>query len=165
MPTSAICSARWVGPHRRRPLEPGRSPAAWCAEPTGPPAEVLVLDSGGVSRLSERSTAAAALLGALRDAALWPPLVPTPVLMEALHGDGARDAPVNRLLKTCDLAEDIPESLARRAALLRTRAGRGSAIDALVVAMAEPGGSVLTSDPDDLAALAAHALDVHIERV
>jgi hypothetical protein len=126
---------------------------------------VLVLDSGGVSRLAERTAAAAALLGTLRDAGLWPPLVPTPVLIEALRGAGARDAPANRLLKTCDIVEDVPESLARRAALLRTRAGRGSAVDALVVALAEPGGSVLTSDPGDLTALAAHARDVHVETV
>lgn len=126
---------------------------------------MLVLDSGGVSRLSDRSSAAAALIAALRVEALWPPVVPTPVLIEALQGDPGKDAPTNRLLKTCDVVEDIPEPLARRAALLRTRAGQGSAIDALVVAFAEPGGSVLTSDLDDLAALAVHARDVIIERV
>jgi hypothetical protein len=31
--------------------------------------------------------------------------------------------------------------------------------------VAEPGGTVLTSDPDDLEALAAHAADVLIERI
>jgi predicted nucleic acid-binding protein len=36
-------------------------------------------------------------------------------------------------------------------------ARRVSAVDALVAAFAEPGGTVLTSDPDDLEALAAHA--------
>jgi hypothetical protein len=126
---------------------------------------VLILDSGGVSRLAERSTAAAALLDALRTEGLWPPMVPTPVLIEALYGDPARDASANRLLKTCEVVEDIPERLARRAASLRALARRGSAIDALVVACAEPGGSVLTSDPDDLSALATHAHDVRIERV
>jgi len=125
---------------------------------------VLILDSGGVSRLAERTTAAAALFAALRDEGLWPPIVPTPVLIEALHGNAARDALANRLLKACDVIEDVPAALARRAASLRTRARRGSAVDALVVAFAEPGGSILTSDPDDLGALAAHAHDVHIER-
>jgi hypothetical protein len=126
---------------------------------------VLVLDSGGVSRLAERTTAAAALLVALRNEGLWPPMVPTLVLVEALHGDAARDAVPNRLLKTCDVIEEIPRPLARRAAFLRAKAHRGSAVDALVVALAEPGGSVLTSDPDDLAALATHAREVRIERV
>jgi hypothetical protein len=126
---------------------------------------VLVLDSGGVSRLAERTTAAAALLVALRNEGLWPPMVPTLVLVEALHGDAARDAVPNRLLKTCDVIEEIPRPLARRAAFLRAKAHRGSAVAALVVALAEPGGSVLTSDPDDLAALATHAREVRIERV
>ena len=125
---------------------------------------MLILASGGVSRLAERSTSAAALLSALRAEGLWPPIVPTPVLIEALHGDPARDASANRLLKTCEVVEDIPERLARRAASLRSSARCGSAIDALVVACAEPGGSVLTSDPDDLNALATHGHDVHIER-
>ena len=87
------------------------------------------------------------------------------MLIEALQGDAARDASENRLIKACDVVEDIPERLARRAASLRTQARRGSAIDALVVASAEPGGSVLTSDPADLIALATHAHDVHIEPV
>jgi hypothetical protein len=68
-------------------------------------------------------------------------------------------------LKTCDVVEAVAESLARRAAYLRRRARRGSAVDAVVVAFAEPGGAVLTSDPDDLQALAAHADGVRIVRV
>jgi hypothetical protein len=126
---------------------------------------MLVLDSSGVSRLSERSRVAAALIAALQTEGLWPPVVPSPVLIEALQGDPGKDALANRLLSTCDVVEDVPEQLARRAALLRTRARRGSAIDALVVAVAEPGGSVLTSDPGDLYALADHAHEVMIELV
>jgi hypothetical protein len=126
---------------------------------------VLVLDSGGVSRLAERSRAAAALILALRDEGLWPPQVPSVVLVECLDGHAGRDAVENRFLKTCDIKEALPESLARRAALLRRRARRGSAVDALVVAVAEPGGTVLTSDPHDLEALAAHADNVDIVRV
>lgn len=125
---------------------------------------MLVLDSGGVSRLAERSREAAALIQALRGEGLWPPRVPSVVLVECLTGHGARDANENRFLKTCDLAEEVPESLARRAALLRRRARRGSAIDAFVIAFAEPGGTVLTSDPEDLRALAAHAEDVQVVR-
>jgi len=125
---------------------------------------MLVLDSGGVTRLAQRSRDAAALIEALRGEGLWPPRVPSVVLTECLTGHGARDANENRFLKSCDLAEEIPESLARRAALLRRSARRGSAIDALVVAFAEPGGTVLTSDPGDLRALAAHAEDVQIVR-
>ena len=126
---------------------------------------VLVLDSGGVSRLAERSRQSAALILALRDHGLWPPLVPSVVLVECLQGHAGRDALTNRFLKTCDIVEQIEEPLARRAALLRRHARRGSAVDALVVALAEPGGTVLTSDLRDLEALAGHAQRVKIERV
>lgn len=85
------------------------------------------------------------------------------VLVECLQGHGARDAAENRLLETCDLIEHLGEGLARRAAFLRRRAHRGSAVDAVVVAMAEPGGTVLTTDPEDLEALASHAQRVQIE--
>ena len=122
-----------------------------------------MLDSGAVTRLSERSQRAAALTAALRSQGLWPPVVPSPVLIECLHGDGARDATANRLLKSCDVFEDISQQLVRRAAYLRTRARKGSAVDALVVAAAEPGGMVLTSDPDDLTRLALFAQDVFIQ--
>jgi len=87
------------------------------------------------------------------------------VLVECLQGHAGRDARENQLLKTCDVVERISESLARRAAFLRRRARRGSAVDALVVAIAEPGGTVLTTDPEDLEALAAHAQRVLVERV
>jgi len=79
-----------------------------------------------------------------------------------LEGHAGRDAPESRFLKACDVTHALPEALARRAALLRRRARRGSAVDALVVAHAEPGGTILTSDPRDLEALAAHAESVAI---
>jgi hypothetical protein len=126
---------------------------------------VLILDSGAVTRLAERSREALAMMLALRDEGLWPPMVPAVVLVECLRGHAGRDANENRLLKTCDVAEAVSEALARRAALLRRLARRGSAVDALVVAFAEPDGTVLTSDPDDLEALAAHAHGVVIERI
>ena len=126
---------------------------------------MLVLDSGAVSRLAERSRKSVALIATLRTTGAWPPVVPAPVLIEALHGHAGKDAQTNRLLKVCNVIEQVPQSLARRAALLRYLARRGSAIDALVVAMAEPGGTVLTSDLADLRALAAHASDVLIERI
>jgi len=126
---------------------------------------MLVLDSGAVSRLSERSLQSVALIVALRNEGLWPPLVPSVVLIECLQGHAARDALANRFLKTCDVIEVVSEPLARRAAHLRRLAGRGSAVDALVVALAEPGGTALTSDPLDLDALAGHAIRVRVERV
>ena len=57
-----------------------------------------------------------------------------------------------RPLRLCDIRTDLPLVLARR----------GSAVDAIVVAFAEPGGTVLTSDLPDLAALAGRADRVHV---
>ena len=48
---------------------------------------------------------------------------------------------------------------------MRRKARRGSAIDALIVAFAEPDGTVLTGDTDDLAALAQFAEGVRVERI
>jgi len=126
---------------------------------------MLVLDSGGVSLLSERSRKAAASILTLREEGLWPPIVPSVVLVECLQGHVARDALANRLLKMCDVIESVPEPLARRAAYLRRLARTGSAVDAIVVALAEPGGTALTTDPKDLEALAAHAVRVSVLRL
>jgi hypothetical protein len=126
---------------------------------------MLVLDSGGISKLAERSRQTAALILTLREQDLWPPFIPSIVLVECLQGHAGRDAMTNRFLKTCDVVEETPESLARCAALLRRRAGRGSAVHAIVVASSEPGGTVITSDPGDLKALAQYANRVHIERI
>jgi hypothetical protein len=118
---------------------------------------VLTLDSGAIDRLAGPSPRAAALVAELSTRPSWPPLILSAVLVECLRGDAGSDASVNRLLKACELVEHISQSLARRAAFLRARARRGSAVDALVVAAAEPGGVVLTTDPVDLSALAAYA--------
>lgn len=126
---------------------------------------MLVLDSSGVSRLAKRDRQAAALLLALRRRGLWPAVVPTVVLAESLTGSPQRDTNVNRFLKACDVRSPVSERVARRAAELRTKARKGSAVDALVVAIAEPGSTVLTSDGEDLGALAAKAADVVIEIV
>lgn len=124
---------------------------------------MLVLDSGGLSRLSQRNRRAAALIEALLAENLWPPLVPTIVLAESTTGAARTDANINRLLKSCEVDPVVAQATARRAGHLRARGG--SAVDALVVALAEPGGTVLTGDTDDLDALAAHSEGVVIERV
>jgi hypothetical protein len=126
----------------------------------------LVLDSGGVTRLARRDQGAVALIAVLKRDGLWPPAVPSVVLVESLGAGRQRtDAVTTRFLKTCDLVEVLPEQLARRAAALRARANQGSALDAVVVAMAEPGGTVLGGDIRDLRALAAHADGVGVHRI
>jgi hypothetical protein len=126
---------------------------------------VLVLDSGGFSRLGERSKRSLALIQEFRNAGLWPPVVPTMVLVECLQGHPGKDANANRFLKTVVNDEVVSTEVARRAAELRRRAKRGSAVDALVVTAAEPNGTVLTGDEADITALAAHARNVSVELV
>ncbi len=124
----------------------------------------LVLDSGGVTRLARRNADALARIQAFRRQGLWPPVVPSVVLVECLTGKQRSDANINRFLKTCEILERVPEEVARRAASLRGQAQKGSAVDALVVAAAEPGGDVLSGDLGDLRALAAHAVAVSVHR-
>ncbi|MBM3765459.1 MAG: hypothetical protein FJW32_08715 [Acidobacteria bacterium] len=126
---------------------------------------MLILDSRAVRQLAARSRRAAALIVAFRDQGLWPPIVPAVVLVECLQGHAGRNVNENRFLKFCEIADTVLESLARRAALLRRLSHRGSAVDALVVAFAEPEGTVPTSDPDDLQAMAVLATDVFFERI
>jgi hypothetical protein len=126
---------------------------------------VLILDSGGFTRLSSRTKPALVLIRSFVGEGLWPPLVPTMVLVESLRGDAARDANANRFLKTCIVQAEVTPAVARRAAELRHRAGTGSAVDALVVALAEPGGTVLTGDKADIETLAAHARHVSVELI
>lgn len=122
----------------------------------------LILDSGGLSRLSERRQHSLALIALLRGEGLWPPSVPSVVLAESISGRQHIDANTNRLLKRCAIVTELPANTARRAGALRTVAQRGSAVDAIVVAMAEPNGVVLSSDVGDLSALAAHSAGVQV---
>jgi predicted nucleic acid-binding protein len=126
---------------------------------------VLVLDSGGLSRLAARTKASLALIREFTNQELWPPVVPTMVMIESLYGQPGRDANTHRFLKMCIIESFISELTARRAADLRRRARAGSAVDALLVAIAEPGGTVLTGDRADIEALAAHAERVGVEVV
>jgi predicted nucleic acid-binding protein len=106
-----------------------------------------------------------ALIEEFRSAGLWPPVVPTMVLVESLHGHPGRDANANRFLKTVIVDDVVTLEVARRAAELRRRSRKGSAVDALVVALAEPNGTVLTGDEADVTALAAVSEGVRVELV
>jgi hypothetical protein len=60
------------------------------------------------------------------------------VLVESLQARPGRDAVINQFIGTCLIEDSVPMTLARRAAELRRRARKGSAVDALVSALAEP---------------------------
>ena len=125
----------------------------------------LILHSGAVTYLANGSSRAKALMAVFASEDLWPPVVPSAVLVECVTGHPEKDVQTNRFLQTCDITGTLTESRARRAARLRTAAGCGSAVDAIVVAVAEPRGLVVTGDKVDLTALAANAIGVRIERI
>lgn len=124
------------------------------------------LDSSALTRFATQDRATMARIQRLIERELWPPIVPTAVLVESLTGSGTRDARVNRLLRTCEV---VPLDIvtARRAAELRTRSRAGSAVDAIVVATAEGEASemVITGDTDDITRLASHTDGIRVVSV
>ncbi|MBV9142551.1 MAG: PIN domain-containing protein [Pseudonocardiales bacterium] len=114
----------------------------------------LILDSGAVISWSRGDARTRAILreALARHIELRVPVV---VLAETLRG-GARDAPVNRVLKAVGTAATAPDT-GREAGRLLGRTGGGNTADALVAAeaLAIPGSTIVTGDPDDLRALLA----------
>lgn len=137
---------------------------------TAPPAPwpSVVLDSEGLWVLARNdSEDARAVLAASRQAGV-PVLVPAAVLAETLFGD-ERDTRANQALKKLQVIP-LTESVARSAAELKRLAGMtgvAATIDAVVVAtsVAAGGGVVLTSDIDDVRALANCAVGIRIRPV
>ena len=125
---------------------------------------MIVLDSGGISKLSNRSLDSLALLKQL-STLNEVMVVPTSVLVECLHGNSPKDAPTFRFLQKCVLQEVLLLGTAQRAAELRRKSGHGSAVDAIVVALAEPGGTVLTGDQGDIEKMATHANKVYVAAI
>ncbi len=128
--------------------------------------DVLILDSGGVTRLSSRNKQALALIRSLVLEGLWPPIVLTMVLVESLHGDPARDANTNRFLKTC-----IPCSPRSRPSSLGELPSSGVALEPGPQLMPSWSRSPIRVDRSDgrqgrhRSALAAHARRVSRTRV
>ena len=123
----------------------------------------MILDSGAVTHLARTPQALARYRARLRAGETI--VVPSAVLIECRAGDPRRDTAVSRLLKLISIDERLPNGLANKASMLRTRARRGSVVDALVVAYADPGGVVVTGDLKDLRALAQYARNVVIEGI
>ena len=128
----------------------------------------MVLDSEGLWVVARNdSEDARAVLTASHQAGV-PVLVPAAVLAETLFGD-ERDTRANQALKKLQVIP-LTESVARSAAELKRLAGMNgvaATIDAVVVAtsVAAGGGVVLTSDIDDVRALANCAAGIRIRAV
>jgi predicted nucleic acid-binding protein len=124
---------------------------------------VIVLDSGIVTAFAGADRLLRERIARLSRKSGEPFVVPATVIIECTTGSPAKDANVNRFLKACEIV-GLGQALARRSAALRFAGGRGSSVDASVVATAEQrgGGVVLTSDLDDLRSLAEHAEGVEV---
>jgi predicted nucleic acid-binding protein len=128
-----------------------------------PAPERLILDSGAVIAWARGDIRTRAKVRRAVELGL-DVRVPVVVLAETLRGS-ARDAPVNRVLKSIDV---LPTAVAvgRGAGALLGRTGTGNIADALVAAEAiESAAAVLTGDPDDLTALLADHPEIAVQRV
>lgn len=129
--------------------------------------DLLVLDAEGVSKAAADDRAAQAWLERARE--LDAEVIVSAVTVAEVVRGVARDAGCNRVLKAADIWP-VDESLGRRAGRLLASANFDATIDALVAATAvtaieryeAPRCVVLTSDPNDLAALLADELRVRV---
>jgi hypothetical protein len=122
----------------------------------------LVLDSGALIALERNERAmwrrfkAALLAGE-------PPISHGGVVGQVWRARGARAALLARALGGVDV-RGLDDELGRKAGALLARARKSDVIDAAVVLLAEDGDQVVTSDPDDLRAL-AEASGRHVELI
>ncbi len=112
-----------------------------------------ILDSGALIALESYDRQMwRRLKGALQ--AADPPRTHGGVVAQVWRGGTGRQA---RLATALQAVEIVPldAELGRRAGILLARSGLSDAIDAALVALADHGDQVITSDPGDLAVLAA----------
>lgn len=122
----------------------------------------LILDTGALMAIERADRATVALLKK-ESLAGRVPLSHGGVVGQAWRGGGPRQARLARALSGLDVAH-LDESLGRRVGVLLGRAQMSDVIDAAVVLLAADGDLILTSDPEDLAAL-AEAAGVHADIV
>lgn len=120
-----------------------------------PPPQRLILDRGAVIALSRNDRRARATLAAAWEAGVEV-AIPSVVIAETVRGS-AKDASVNRVIKSVGEVTAADVDTGRVAGGLLGAARSTSTVDALVVATAIElgGGVVLTGDPDDLEPLAS----------
>ena len=133
--------------------------------PQARPPQRLLLDSGAVIALSHNDTRARAALAAGWEAGVEV-AIPSLVVAETVRGS-AKDAPVNRVIKSVGEVTAADETTGRIAGALLGAARSDSTVDAVVVASAIDlgGGVILTGDPDDLEALASGHPEVVVRRL
>jgi len=121
----------------------------------------LVLDAGAFIAVERADRRVMALLAREHRAGRLP-VTHGGVVGQVWRGD-ARQARVARLISGSAVVS-LDEALGRAAGALLARSGGRDVIDAAIVVLAADGDEILTSDADDLAALAA-ASGTHAELV
>ena len=121
-------------------------------------APVLAQDGAGGTGdavdLRERGAAAAAEAESALVSGGRPPLTHAGVVAQVWRGGAGRQARLAKALRSIETAP-LDLDLARRSGVLLARSGMRDVIDAAAVALAENGDRIVTSDPDDIATLAA----------
>ena len=122
----------------------------------------LVLDAGALVAVER---AHPKILALIKDEVLAgrPPLTHGGVIGQVWRGGRDRQAVLAIILAGVEVTP-LDDHLGRRAGVLLGRAGASDVVDAALVLLAADGDDILTSDPDDLRALAA-AAGVHVELV
>lgn len=125
---------------------------------------MLVLDAGALIALGRETRDVVALLkGELRDGR--EPKTHGAVLGQVWRGGGGRQAPLARALRGVEILP-VDAELGRRAGMLLKAARSSDVVDAALVAIADDGDELLTSDVEDLEALAVAAgLELDLVRV
>jgi hypothetical protein len=122
----------------------------------------LVLDAGGLIAVEHGDRDVIALIKRERLAGRAP-VTHGGVVGEVWRGGGGRQALLARLLPAIEI-EPLDDDLGRRAGVLLGAARTSDVIDAAVVLLAGNDDEILTSDPEDLVAL-ARAAGTHVELI
>lgn len=113
----------------------------------------VILDAGAFVALERNDRAMwRRLKAALRSGS--PPMSHGGVIAQVWRGGVGRQAVLARALHAVE-AVPLDYELGRRAGMLLARSGLSDAVDAALAAMATHSDQIVTSDPDDLAALVA----------
>lgn len=111
----------------------------------------VILDAGAFVALERNERAMWRRLKATLQAGT-PPLTHGGVIAQVWRGGTGRQARLARALHAVETVA-LDEGLGRRAGVLLTRSGLSDPVGAALAAMATHGDRIITSDPDDLAAL------------
>ncbi len=113
----------------------------------------VILDAGAFVALERNERAMWRRLKATLESGS-PPMTHGGVIAQVWRGGTGHQT---RLARALHAVETVPldDELGRRAGVLLARSGLADAVDAALAAMATHGDQIVTSDPDDLAALVA----------